>query len=89
MTRAEIDAALAWRGKRVEFTGTPLVEAVALFNRQNRVRLSLDDRALDELRVSGVFWVDDPEGFARLLESSFGVQAVHRHDIEIVVRKSQ
>ncbi|MGH7959286.1 MAG: hypothetical protein ACREH8_20075, partial [Opitutaceae bacterium] len=89
MTRAEIDAALLWRGTRVEFTGTPLADAVALFNRQNSVQLSLDDRTLGGLRVSGVFWVDDPEGFARLLESSFGVQAVRRRDTEIVLRKSQ
>ncbi|MGH7958853.1 MAG: FecR family protein [Opitutaceae bacterium] len=88
MTRAEVDAALAWRGNRVEFTGTPLADAVALFNRQNSVQLSLDDRTLDGLRVSGVFWIDDPDGFARLLESSFGVQAVRRGDTEIVLRKS-
>lgn len=87
ITRAEIDAALAWRGKRVEFTGTRLAEVVALFNRRNRVQLSLDDPSLGELRVSGIYWIDDPEGFARLLPSTFDLQAVQRRDSAIVFRK--
>jgi len=73
---AQIDAALAWRGKHVEFTGTPLADAVTLFNRQNTLQLSFADPAHGKLRVSGVFWLDDPEGFARLLEASFSVKAV-------------
>ena len=73
MAPDEIARALAWRGKRVEFSGTPLAEAVALFNRQNRVQLTLADESLGELRVSGIFWADDPSGFARLLEPSFSL----------------
>lgn len=71
----ELNRALAWRGKRVEFTGTPLAEAVAMFNRQNAVKLALQERELGALRVSGIFWADDPEGFARLVESSFGLRS--------------
>jgi len=71
----DMRAALAWRGMRVEFTNMPLAEAVALFNRQNHVQLALDGVSLGELRISGVFWADDPEGFARLLEASAGLQA--------------
>jgi transmembrane sensor len=70
----EIARLLAWRGHRVEFTGTPLAEAVALFNRQNRVQLALADESLGALRVSGVYWTDDPAGFARLIQPTFALR---------------
>ena len=65
---------LAWRGKRIEFTRTPLSEAAKLFNRENTVQLAIADAAAGNLRVSGIFWIDDPEGFVRLLESGFDLQ---------------
>jgi transmembrane sensor len=67
----QITSALAWRRPRIEFTGTPLSEVIALFNRQNRLQLSLADPTLGELKVSGIFWPDDPAGFVRLLEPAF------------------
>lgn len=70
----EISAALAWRGKRVEFSRMPLSDAVALFNRQNRMQLTVVDPAIGTMPISGIFWADDPEAFARLLESGLGVR---------------
>jgi len=66
---------LAWRGKRIEFTRTPLSEAAKLFNRENTLQLAITDAAAGDLRVSGIFWIDDPEGFVRLIESGFDLQA--------------
>jgi transmembrane sensor len=85
VTAAEVSRALAWRSQRMEFSGTPLAEAVAHFNRQNRLQLILTDDALGALRVSGVFWTDDPAGFARLIEPAFSLQlrAVDADRIEI------
>jgi len=75
VTAAEAQAALAWRGMRVEFTNTPLAEIVVLFNRHNRVELALGAADVGEIRISGIFWADDPEGFSRLLEASAGLRA--------------
>jgi transmembrane sensor len=75
----EIATKLAWREQRTEFTRTPLAEAVALFNRNNRVQLKLADAKTGELRLSGIFWADDPEGFVRLLEG-LNVSAVRSGD---------
>lgn len=72
----QMRTALAWRGRRLEFTNMPLAEAVALFNRQNRLQLELDDPGLGEVRISGIFWADDPEGFSRLMEASAGLRAL-------------
>lgn len=87
VSMGEIAGALAWRQRRVEFTSTPLAEAVPLFNRGNQTRLTLADHATGEMKISGVFWTDDPEGFARLLESSLGVKAIRGSDGAIVLRK--
>jgi ferric-dicitrate binding protein FerR (iron transport regulator) len=75
MSTAEVRAALAWRGMRVEFLDTPLAEAVALFNRQNRTQLELATAEVGAIRISGFFWGDDPDGFSRLLEVSAGLRA--------------
>lgn len=74
-TTAERQAALAWRGLRVEFSDTPLGEAIALFNRHNQVQLSLAHEDLARIRISGSFPADDPEGFSRLIEASAGLRA--------------
>lgn len=85
---AEVEAALAWRSNRVEFSGTPLGEAVALFNRHNRLQLTFGEPALAELYVSGIFWKDNPESFARLLEISFDVSADRAASDRIVLRRT-
>jgi len=87
VTPAQIDAALAWRSRRVEFTLTPLAEAVEMLNGQNQVKLVLGDRALAELRLTGVFWTDDPQGFSRLVKETFGLGIEERTDGTIVLRK--
>jgi transmembrane sensor len=83
----EIENALAWRTRRIEFSGTPLAEALAMFNRQNRTQLALGNPALAKHEIGGIFWIDNPEGFARLLETSFGVQAVRERDDTIVLHR--
>ena len=50
MAAEEIATALAWRGKRIEFTRTPLPKVAELFNRQNRLQLSIGDLATGDLR---------------------------------------
>lgn len=74
VTPADVSRALAWRGRRIEFTGTPLLEAMELFNVQNRVQLAAN-AAIGARRITGIFWSDDPEGFARLLESGLNMKA--------------
>lgn len=80
VSAAEMATALAWRGHRVEFTRTTLAEAVAVFNRQNRVQIAVADPAVGRIAISGIFWADDPESFVRLLESGFAVRAVRTGD---------
>lgn len=86
MTDGAIAAALAWRGDRIEFTGTPLSKAVTLFNHQNSLQIKISGAVLSKHRISGVFWVNDPEGFIRLLETGLGVSS-SRSARGIILRK--
>lgn len=75
VTPAQIERALAWHGLRLEFPEMPLGDVVAEFNRYNRRKLVVRDRAAASIVVGGNFRADNVEAFVRLLESSFGVTA--------------
>ena len=85
LSPAEVTRALAWRERRIEFSDTPLAEAVELFNRQNRMQIAVANRADEGRRINGVFWADDPAGFARLLEVSLGMTMERQGEV-IVLR---
>jgi transmembrane sensor len=84
---AEIEARLAWQPRLLDFTNAPLAEIVAEFNRRNPVRLTIDAANLRELRLSATFRSDNVEGFVRLMESDFSIQAEWRGDGEIVLTR--
>lgn len=71
----EIADALSWRVPRLEFTDTPLAEAVTRMNEHGSARLELADDSLSKVTVSGLFRADSTEAFVRILEANFGVQA--------------
>lgn len=77
---------LSWRLPRLEFTGTPLEEAVKLFNEHNAVQLRVADNEIAQLRITGVFRSDNLEGFVDLLETSFHVRT-SRSERTISLRK--
>lgn len=87
VTPLEMNTALAWREMRFEFTNTSLAEAVELFNRKSKVKLSLADPSLADLRVSGIYWADNADGFASLIESSLDIEAVREAEDRITLRR--
>ncbi len=84
---AEIERALAWQPRLLDFTDQPLGAIVAEFNRRNPVRLVVGDASLDTLRLSASFRSDNVEGFVRLMESDFGMRADWRGETEIMLRR--
>src|SRR5690606_26598038 len=72
---AEMAERLAWRIPKLEFTDTPLAEAVALMNEYSQVQLVIDDAELARLPISGLFRAERTEAFVRLLEANFSVEA--------------
>ncbi|HEY1111599.1 MAG TPA: FecR domain-containing protein [Opitutaceae bacterium] len=76
---------LAWREGMLQFSNTPLAEAVAEFNRYHVAQLRLGDAAIHNPPLGGSFEASNQEGFIRLLETSFGVTVVERNAKEIVL----
>ena len=83
----EIAHLLAWRVPRIEFSDTPLAQAVALFHAQGSERIRLADPSLGTLRVSGVLRADDPESLVRLLEAEYGLRTDLRDDAWVLQRR--
>ncbi len=85
---AEIAQRLAWRGPRLELSETRLADAVAVFNRENRLQITLRDAPLRELRLNGVFRADNADGFVRLLEANYGIRAEWRDRDAVTLRSA-
>jgi len=83
----EVATALAWRNRRVEFNGTSLAEAVEIFNRDNSVQLSVANSETGAIRITGVFWTNDPEAFSRAVQTSLGLTATRTDSGKMVLRK--
>lgn len=87
----ELHERLAWREPRVEFSDTPLADAVALMNRASaanggpRIVLAPAVAGLAREPISGLFRADNTEAFVRMLELSLPVKGERRGQ-EIVVR---
>lgn len=76
-----------WRQGRVSFTATPLAEAVAEMNRYSRKPISIDDPALNILRIDGEFNAGDTTAFANALSAVYGVKA-HNEDGKLKLSRS-
>lgn len=88
ISREEIERALIWQPRLLEFSSTPLAEVAAEFNRRNRVQLVIADEALRALPIGASFRSDNIDGFVRLLEASFGVE-VERSAGTITLRRAR
>ncbi|HKT84874.1 MAG TPA: FecR domain-containing protein [Novosphingobium sp.] len=69
-----VENILAWRQGMLNFDGATLKEVAAEFNRYNERRLSITDPAAASIRIGGTFPAKDPEAFARLLQSAYGLK---------------
>lgn len=85
----EVSRLLAWREARLEFTGTPLADAVAMLNQRNAIQLIVADETIARIRVSGLFRARNVDDFVQILEAGFGVKAEHRSATEIVLRNAR
>lgn len=74
--KADIRRIDAWRTRRLEFSNTPLVQAVEEFNRYSDTRVVIGTTDLEAVRVSGVFRIGDAEGFLFSLEQALGLQTL-------------
>ena len=88
LTPGQIDERMAWRVPRLDLSGTPLDEVIALFNQYGHANFVLADPALGRLRLTGVLRVDHPELLVRVVERDLGIRAERRDSGEILLFKA-
>ncbi len=89
LTPEQIDERMAWRVPRLDLSGTPLDEVIALFNQYGHANFVLADPALGRLRLTGVLRVDHPELLVRVVERDLGIRAERRDSGEILLFKAR
>lgn len=87
LEKANLSRIDAWRTQRLEFSDTPLAEAVEEFNRYSSTRIVIGTRDLAERRVSGVFRIGDTDGFLYSLREALNVES-HESGNEVVLIQS-
>jgi len=71
---AALSRQLAWREGKIAFEGETMAQAAREFARYSDTRLVIDDPALAQEPVSGLFAANDPVSFARSASQAFGVR---------------
>jgi transmembrane sensor len=82
-----LDSATAWMQRRIVFNNQRLDDAVAEFNRYNRLQMKVSDPDLASLRITAVFDADDPQALVAYLERLQRVEARRESDAVVLVRR--
>lgn len=80
-----IERKLAWRGGRLDLSEETLAEAAEEFNRYSPTPIVINERAIGNKRLYGIFRLDDPEGFAKRAAVTLGASVSHENE-KIVIR---
>jgi transmembrane sensor len=72
--RPSLDAVTAWRRGAIIFTGTSLINATGEINRYGKLHVIVDDPAIAELPVSGVFATSDAAEFAEAVAEAHALR---------------
>jgi transmembrane sensor len=83
---ADLKRIQAWRARRLEFSDTPLPEALEEFNRYSTAHVVIGAEDLNTVRVSGVFRIGDTEGFLFSLREALGVQTLATPEEIVLLR---
>lgn len=87
LDKPRIEAVTAWRRGEVMLDNTPLADAIAEMNRYDQRSLVIDDPAIANVKISGVYHTGDSELFASMLARLYGFDVQHR-DGHIYLRSS-
>ncbi|MEP6547800.1 MAG: FecR domain-containing protein [Gammaproteobacteria bacterium] len=70
---ADVERTTAWLHGQIKFNNEPLVRVTSEFNRYAPTPFDITTRALQDLKISGVFATDDTDAFIAFLRSLPGV----------------
>jgi len=73
---ADVAVAIAWVQHRLVFDASRLSDVIDDFNRYNTRQIHIEDKALDDFHVSGVYSSPDPASLLRFLRSQAHIDVV-------------
>ncbi len=85
-SKRELADSLAWQHGMIVFHNTPLLEAVAEFNRYGGAELAVVDQAAANLTINGTFRFTSAENFAASAHEIFDLKVDHKNGIIVLSR---
>jgi transmembrane sensor len=79
--------ATAWLQKHLVFEDTPLIDVAEQFNRYSRRPLLIDDRTLQQTKISGIYSSTDPTSLINFLREQPGILVIETDKRVRVVRR--
>jgi len=89
LTSAEVPHVLAWRAHKLDFSDTPVLEAIAEANRYSREKIVLEAPDLVNARISGTFEAGKNEAFVEGLKAYFHLDVTRAGSDQIVLTRRQ
>ena len=85
-TAFDMTAVTAWLRGQLVFYNTPLPQVVAELNRYRSGQIVVASRALENLRISGVFRTDSPEAALTVIADTLPVRVIRLTDYLVLLR---
>jgi transmembrane sensor len=85
--RTDTEVATAWLQKHLVFEDTPLADVAEQFNRYSRRPLVIDDRTLQQTKISGIYSSTDPTSLISFLRNQPGILVIETDKQVSIVRR--
>jgi len=85
---AQLKRIEAWQQGKLEFDANSLVDVIKEHNRYSLKKIVISNDQLDNIQVSGIFNAGDTEALLFALHETFGINALHRNNLILLVPKS-
>ncbi len=86
---AAIERRLAWKNAVLDFTETPLPEAILEFNRRNHTQLVIGDETLEKILVTGTLNPNNLDLFTEMLAVTEGVLIERDGESKIILKEGE
>lgn len=87
LASADVPRVTAWRARKLDFSDTPLVEAIDEANRYSREQIVLEAPELARARISGTFKAGNNEAFVEGLQAYFHLSVERESDGKLVLKQ--
>lgn len=83
---ADVVRTTAWRVRKLDFSNTPILDAIAEANRYSREKIVLEAPQLEDSRISGTFEAGRNDLFAEGLQVFFALDVEHTRDNRLILK---